>query len=88
MNLEAARAEYWRLCDWRERWLLLANNKDRMRRMGGLQSQMDYVCERSQRANRKIGVLLRVYWAAEEKQRDEDTERALYKKLKLKFEGV
>lgn len=87
MNLQAARAEYERLCGWRERWLKLANNRDRMRRMGGLQKQMDYVCERSQRANIKIGVLLRKYWAAEEKQICEDKERTLYEKLKAKFEG-
>lgn len=66
MNLQETMAEYERLRGWRERWLKLANNKERMRRMGGLQQQMDYVCERSQRANIKIGVLLRKYWAAEE----------------------
>ncbi len=87
MNLQAARAEYERLCGWRERWLKLANNRERMRKMGGLQRQMDYICERSQRANIRIGILLREYWAAEEKQIGEDKERALYEKLKAKFEG-
>lgn len=86
MDLQAARAEYERLCDWRERWLKLANNRERMRRMGGLQRQMDYVCERSQRANIKIGILLREYWESEEKQLVEDSERKLYEKLKAKFD--
>lgn len=86
MDLQAARSEYERLCGWRERWLKLANDKERMRRMGGLQRQMEYVCERSQRANIKIGILLReYYWVAAEKQRGEENERAMNKTMNQWF---
>ena len=93
MNMQAAKEEYERLCGWRERWLKLANNTERMRNMGGLQSQMEYVCYRSQRANLKIGTLLREYRAEQGKkialetaQFEMEKERAEYQRLKAKFE--
>ncbi len=86
MNMQAAKEEYERLCGWRERWLKLANNTERMRNMGGLQSQMEYVCYRSWLANLKIGTLLREYWAEQDKKIALVKERAEYERLKAKFE--
>jgi hypothetical protein len=68
VDIEAAKIEYDRLCWWRETWLALANNNERMKRMGGLHSQMEYVIRRSQIANNKITVLLQKVWAEEREQ--------------------
>jgi len=51
--------DYWQHQAWRNRWTRLANDRSRMRAMGGLQSQMDYVQERAQRANRRIASIMR-----------------------------
>lgn len=58
MSIDALRAEYDRQSGWRSRWLELAGNREHMRRMGGLQSQQDYVLRRADKANRKIAVVL------------------------------
>lgn len=54
-------AEFDRLSQWRSRWLRLANDRDRMRRMGNLQSQTDYIIARSQRANAKLFQLMQEF---------------------------
>lgn len=59
-DVAAVKAEYYRLDGWRARWLKLANDRTRMR--GILQSKMDYIVERSLRAERRKAQLLHVYW--------------------------
>lgn len=61
-DVEAVRAESERLDGWRERWLKLASNHGRMRKMGALQSQQDYIMGRSIRAARTRELLLKAYW--------------------------
>lgn len=61
VDINAAKAEYERLCGWRERWTNLANDRQRAKKRGGLQSQQDYIEERARRANNAIAALLREY---------------------------
>jgi uncharacterized protein (DUF2235 family) len=58
----AAKAEYERLCGWRERWSNLANDRQRARKRDRSQSQQEYIEARATRANRAIAALLREYW--------------------------
>lgn len=56
-----AEAEYARLYGWRERWTNLANDRERARKRGGLQSQQDYIEARARLADCAIAALLRDY---------------------------
>lgn len=66
-DTDAVKAESERLDGWRECWLKLACNRDRMRRMGGLQSQQDYIMGRSMRAARARKLLLEALWKVMDK---------------------
>jgi hypothetical protein len=68
MDLDAVRMEAGRLQAWGLRWLALSNDRARMRRMGALQSQTDYIIGRSIRANRARRQLLDAYWNAQDNQ--------------------
>jgi len=50
-------AEYERLCKRRELWGALSNDHFRMRRLGGLQTQMERVERKAAAANNAIGRL-------------------------------
>lgn len=62
----AVRVELERLFDWNCRWRKLASNTERMRRMGGLQIQQDYMMARAIYAEAIRGLLLRKLWALQE----------------------
>ncbi len=79
------KAQYLVLTKWRNLWLKLSNDTTRMRKMGGLQKQMDYVCNRAHTANLKIAALLNKYWIDADARLTSDKERELYESLKLKF---
>lgn len=61
-DVDAVRLEVNRLDDWRKRWLNLASDHDRIRKMGNLQTQIDYIIGRSLRAARTHGLLLKAFW--------------------------
>ena len=86
MNLDTVIAESERLAAWSTRWLRLANDMERMRAMGNLQSSQDYIIARSQLANAKRGRLLRQWWAHMDS--PEYAERTELARLKAKYEGT
>lgn len=57
-HIEEVQAELDRLRAWSDRWLRLAKDYDRMRKMGGLQSQQDYILGRSIRASKARQLLI------------------------------
>ena len=86
MKLEDVVAESERLSAWSTRWLRLANDMQRMSRLGNLQSTQDYIIARSQLAHAKRGRLLRQWWGYMET--PEYAERAELTRLKAKYEGT
>jgi len=60
-DLAAAKIEHERLFWWRSAWSRLANDRDRMRRLGGLQSTQERVERRGVLCNLKIAKLMREY---------------------------
>lgn len=69
MDIEATKREYDRLSGWRDRWLRLANNRERCRRRWPLQRHAEYMVERSVKANIRIRDLLRNLWAWQDSQK-------------------
>lgn len=63
MQLAHVIQESERLAGWSSRWFRLANDSERMRRMGNLQEQQDYILGRARLADAKRGRLLRAWWA-------------------------
>lgn len=66
MSLGEMQAEYDRLDGWRNRWLALAKDSKRMAARWPLQSQMEYIQSRAERANAAIARLLRMYDESQE----------------------
>lgn len=74
MDIEALKREYDRLYGWRDRWLRLANDRERCRRHWPLQRHNEYMQERSQKANIAIGNLLRKLRALQDEQKSAHTQ--------------
>ena len=58
-DLAAAKLEYKRLYQWRDAWTRRADDRVRMRRLGGLQRTQDKVESRAMLCNYRIASLMR-----------------------------